>query len=198
MTLAFLFGFIALAAALDVPVVVGAFLAGVALAGFPVNAVVRPQLASIGDFFFAVFFTALGALIGTPTPAELVQALVLAGLIVVLTPPLVTVVGEWAGLSARPAIESGLLLAQASELSLVVGLYGLTEGEIPTTVFTVIALVTLITMLITPLVATDRLAWSLMHLHPARRRVATPVGPLRGHILLLGSGTTGMPLLETL
>lgn len=197
-TLALLFGFIGIAAVLNLPLVVGAFLAGVALAGFPVNAVVRPQLASIGDFFSAVFFTALGALIGTPTLEEIGQALALAGLVVVLTPPLVTVVAEWAGLPARPAIESGLLLAQTSELSLVIGLYGMIEGAIPAGVFTVIALVTLITILLTPLVATDRVAWSLMHLHPTRRRARRPTAPPEGHILLLGSGTTGMPLLETL
>jgi Kef-type K+ transport system membrane component KefB len=197
-TLASLFGFLGLAAVLDLPLVVGAFLAGVTLAGFPVNAVVRPQLASIGDFFSAVFFTALGALIGTPTPLEIVQALVLAGLVVVLTPPLVTLVAEWAGLSARPAIEAGLLLAQTSELSLVVGFYGMTEGEIPAGVFTIIALVTLITMLVTPLISTDRVAWNLMHLHPTRRKPSRPATAPRGHILLLGSGTTGMPLLETL
>src|SRR5680860_59475 len=108
---------------LELPLVVGALLAGVALSGFPVDALVRPQLASIGDFFSAIFFTALGALIGVPSGLELFQALVLAVLLIVVTPPLVTVVAEWTGLSARPAIEAGLLLAQASELSLVVGLY---------------------------------------------------------------------------
>jgi CPA2 family monovalent cation:H+ antiporter-2 len=62
-TLAMLFVFIGVTSWLDLPLVVGAFLAGVALSGFPANAVVRPQLASVGDFFSAIFFTALGALI---------------------------------------------------------------------------------------------------------------------------------------
>lgn len=196
-TLALLFVFIGLAAWLELPLVAGALFAGITLSGFPTDALVRPQLASIGDFFSAIFFTALGALIGVPTGLELFQALVLAVLLIVVTPPLVTVVAEWAGLSARPAIESGLLLAQASELSLVVGLYGMIEGQIEPTVFTVIALVTLLTMLLTPLIATDRVAWALMHLHPVRRRART-MPPLSGHILVLGSGSTGTPLLETL
>lgn len=196
-TLALLFVFIGLASWLDLPLVVGAFLAGVALSGFPANAVVRPQLASIGDFFSAIFFTALGALIGVPSGSELVQALILSVLVIVLTPPLVTVVGEWAGLSARPAIEAGLLLAQTSELSLVVGLYGMIEGQISPSLFTVIALVTLTTMLLAPLITADRVAWRLMHLHPVRRR-GHGVPALTGHVLLLGSGNTGMPLLETI
>lgn len=196
-TLAVLFAFIGITSWLSLPLVVGAFLAGVALSGFPANAVVRPQLASVGDFFSAIFFTALGALIGVPTVSELLQAAVLAGIVVVVTPPLVTAVAEWAGLSARPAIESGLLLAQTSELSLVIGLYGMLEGEITSSVFTVIALVTLATMLLTPFITADRVAWRLMHLHPVRMR-GRDVPAFSDHVLLLGSGTTGMPLLETL
>jgi CPA2 family monovalent cation:H+ antiporter-2 len=196
-TLAMLFVFIGITSWLDLPLVVGAFLAGVALSGFPANAVVRPQLASVGDFFSAIFFTALGALIGVPTFPELLQAAVLAGIVVLLTPPLVTAVAEWAGLSARPAIESGLLLAQTSELSLVVVLYGMLEGEITTGVFTVIALVTLATMLLTPFITADRVAWRLLHLHQVRMR-GRDVPEFSDHVLLLGSGTTGMPLLETL
>ena len=196
-TLALLFGFIGVADWLGLPLVVGAFLAGVSLSGFPAGAIVRPQLASIGDFFSAIFFTALGALVGIPTGTEVLQALALAAVVVIVTPPLVTVIAEWAGLSARSSIEAGLLLAQTSEISLVVGLYGMLEGQILPTVFTVIALATLATMLLTPLMATDRVAWSLMHLHPVRRR-GHDLPPLRGHVLLLGSGTTGMPLLETL
>lgn len=196
-TLALLFVFIGLADWLQLPLVVGALLAGITLSGFPVDALVRPQLASIGDFFSAIFFTALGALIGIPSGLEIFHALIFALLLIVLTPPLVTIVAEMAGLSARPAIESGLLLAQASELSLVVGLYGMLEGQISQSVFTVIALMTLLTMLLTPLIATDRVAWMLMHLHPVRRRART-LPPLTGHVLVLGSGSTGMPLLETL
>ena len=196
-TLALLFVMVGLAGWLELPLMIGAFLAGVSLSGFPASAVIRPQFASIGDFFSAIFFTALGALIGVPSGDEVMQALILAGLVVIVTPPLVTVVAEWAGVSARPAIESGLLLAQTSELSLVVVLYGMLEGQISTSLFTVIALVTLTTMVLTPLIAKDRIAWWLMHVHPVLQR-ARGVPELSGHVLVLGSGTTGMPLLETL
>jgi CPA2 family monovalent cation:H+ antiporter-2 len=51
-------------------------------------------------------------------------------------------------------------------------------------------------MLLTPLVATDEVAWRLMALRRGRRRGR--VAPLSGHVLLLGAGSTGMPLLEDL
>ncbi len=195
--LALLFVFIGLADLLGLPLVVGAFFAGVSLSAFPVNAIVRPQLGSVGDFFSAVFFTALGALIRIPTGTEWAQALVLAGLVVVATPPLVAAIAERAGLSARPALEAGVLLAQTSELSLVVGLYGMLEGQIDQSVFTVIALVTLITMMATPFLVNDAVVWRLMRIHPLRREGHIPP-PAGGHVLVLGSGTTGFPLTETL
>jgi Kef-type K+ transport system membrane component KefB len=195
--LALLFAFLGAADLLGLPLVAGAFLAGVALSGFPASAIVRPQLTSIGDFFSAIFFTALGAAIGVPGLEEAAHAVVLAGLVVFVTPPLVTWLAERSGLSARPAIEAGLLLAQTSELSLVIGLYGLIAGRIDEGLFTTIALVTLLTMLLTPILARDRVAWWFMHFHPLRgvRQIEPPGG---GHVLVLGSGTTGLPLVETL
>jgi Kef-type K+ transport system membrane component KefB len=198
-TLALLFAFAGLAAWLDLPLLVGAFLAGVALSGFPARSIVRPQVASVGDFFSAIFFTALGALVGVPSAGAVVQALMLALLVVVLTPPLVTVIAEWSGLPARSAIEAGLLLAQTSEISLVIVLHGMLEGHVAPEVFSVIAMVTLLTMILTPFMATDRAAWSLMHLHPVRQRQWRRTADVpRDHVLVLGSGTTGLPLLETL
>ena len=177
----------------------GAFLAGFSLSRFPVNGMVRTGLAPIGDFFSALFFTALGALVGFPDPTELGDALVLAAVVLVLTPPLVTVVAERMGFAAKPAIEAGLLLSQTSEISLVIVLSGMIAGQVGGEVLTVVALVTALTMLLTPFVATDAVAWRLMHLHPSRRRRVRERGARpAGHVLLLGAGSTGMPLLEQL
>lgn len=195
--LAILFAFLGAAALLEVPAVAAAFLAGVALSRFPVSGIVRAEMAPIGDFFAAIFFTALGALVRIPTATELLQAAVLAALVILVTIPLVTFIAERAGFSAKPAIEAGLLLSQCSEISLVIGLAGMMEGMLRPEAFVVIALVTLGTMLLTPVLATDRAAWWLVHRHPGRRRRA-PGRPPEGHVLLLGAGTTGMPLLEDL
>ena len=196
-TLGVLVGFVALAAWLGLPLLVGAFLAGVALSGFPTNGLIRPLLESIGDFFSAIFYTALGALLGSATGAELVQAVVLAAVVILLTPPLVAAIAERSGLATRSAVEAGLLLAQTSEISLVVGLFGMLEGQIPESAFTVIALATLLTMLCTPVLSTDRVAWALVDLRPLRT-ADTEIPELSGHVVVLGCGATGFPLLETL
>jgi Kef-type K+ transport system membrane component KefB len=196
-TLAILFAYLGMAELLGLPLVAGAFLAGVSLSPFPVSGLVRGQLNSLSDFFIALFFTALGGILVVPSLLGLFQALVLALLVVLATPPLVTLVAERSGHSARSAIESGLLLAQTSEFSLVVGLQALAFGHVSPEIFSIIALVTVTTMILTPFIATDGATWRLMAYHPVRRGIRPGAAP-GGHVLLLGCGDNGMPLLETL
>jgi len=195
--LGLLFLFVGAADRLGVSVVAGAYLAGVALSSFPASGIVRPQLASTADFFAALFLTALGALVRPPTVVEAYQAAALALLVAGATPPLVAIIAERAGLAVRPAVEAGLLLAQTSELSLVVGLAGMLAGQIGADAFAVIAAVTLGTMILTPFLTTDTVVWRVMRLHPAPPQAAIP-SPAGGHVLVLGAGTTGLPLVETL
>lgn len=195
--LAVLFTFIGLAYVLAIPVAAGAFLAGVALSPFPMSGVIRGQLSSVSAFFTALFFIALGALLTPPSFVVLGQAAVLALLVILVTPILVAVIAERAGFAARPAIESGLLLAQTSEISLVVGLQGLMLGQITQDVFTLLALVTVTTMVLTPYLMSESLVRMLLRAHPVSS-VARPEERHSGHLLLLGCGSGGMPLLETL
>jgi Kef-type K+ transport system membrane component KefB len=192
-----LFVFLGLAWFLDLPLVSGAFLAGVALSPFPSGALVRAQLNSLSDFFSAIFFTALGAFLVLPSLGELAQAVGLALVVLLLTPPLVTLVAERAGFSARSAIHGGLLLSQTSEFSLVVALQGVVLEQITPGVFSILATVTVLTMIATPFLATDPVTWALMKLHPFRRP-SSPHDPPRDHVLLAGCGSNGLSLLEFL
>lgn len=196
-TLAVLFVYLGLANLLGLPLIAGAFLAGVSLSPFPVSGIVRAQLNSLSDFFLAIFFTALGGLLVFPSLLGMFHALVLALVVVLATPPLVTIIAERSGLSARPSIEGGLLLAQTSEFSLVVVLQAWALGHVGEEIFTLITLVTVATMMLTPFLATDRVTWRLMALHPLRHKMRIE-RPMAGHVLLLGCGDNGMPLLETL
>lgn len=194
--LSILFAFTGFSVWAGIPVVVGAFLAGVALSSFPVDGVVRPHLTPIADFFGAVFFTALGALVVAPTLAQWGQALALSALVIGVTVPLVASLAVRSGLSVRPALDAGLLLSQTSEISLVLVLSGMLQGHIGEEVFTVVALVTVLTILLTPLLATGPVALRLAHLVP--QRAPAPSEPPHDHVLVLGAGSTGSALLEDL
>lgn len=199
LVLSTLFGFMGLGWLLlgNAGVVPAAFLAGVALSGFPVSGLVHGQLRPIYDFFLATFFTALGVAIVTVGTVNIGHALLLSLVVLLITPPMVVIIAERSGLSARPAIESGLLLAQTSEFSLVVVLYGLVLGQIGNDLFATLALTTVITMMLTPVLTSDRVVWQLMRWHPlSRERVSGPRP--HDHLLLLGAGHTAQPVLDAL
>ncbi len=197
--LSVLFAFVGLAYWIGIPSIAGAFFAGILLSGTPVNGVVRGLLGSLNDFFLALFFTTLGAAVIVPDLDLLLKGLALAMVVIVVTPPVVTIVAEWTGLSARASIESGLLLAQTSEFSMVLALVGLQTGHLDKETFSVIALITVATMTVTPFIATDSITWKLLGLHPGRRRLEVRAD-FRDHVLMIGFGSGGMwtlnPLLE--
>ena len=63
--------------------------------------------------------------------------------------------------------------------------------------FSILATVTVVTMIVTPFLATDPVTWRLMKLHPFRKP-RIPQDPPRDHILLAGCGSNGISLLEFL
>ncbi len=196
LAIAVLFAFAGIAHALGLPPVTGAFIAGVSLSGFPVAASVRAPLESVAIFFKAVFFTVLGASLTLP-PLQLL-VLVAAGLAIVLvaTPLAVTVAAGRSRFSRRGAVEAGLLLAQSGELALVLAVVAQTDGLIDPTLFSTLALVTVASMMVTPVLASDRAAWAITERLPAR--AVPPLPPLRDHVVLLGCGRNSGVLLDML
>ncbi len=189
--LAVFFVFAGVAFNVGLPPITGAFLAGFAFSSFPVNGVVRGLISSLSDFFLALFFVALGSLLVLPSLQHTMYALMLAAFLLIVTPPLVTVVAERNGLTARASIESGLLLAQVSEFSLVAVLAGWQSGHLPYEVFSLLALTAMITMSLTPFLATDAVTNRLLRFHPFRLDTGALTNA-NGHVLILGFGTGGM------
>lgn len=188
---AVLFVFVGISLLLGLPPIAGAFAGGFAFSAFPLNGLVRAQLSSLTDFFQAIFFVALGALVGVPDAPHWWMALQFAAIVLLVTPPLVAAVAEWRGMSARVSIESGLLLAQTSEFSLLLGVSGLALGHLSPEAFGILALTSVITMTLTPFIGREESARALLAFHPFRRRSAAAKVP-SGHVLLLGFGSAGM------
>lgn len=194
---AVLLGFVGVASWLNLPLIAGAFAGGFVFSAFPLNGLVRGQLSSLVDFFQAMFFVALGALLGVPEPGLWGQALIYSLVVIVVTPPLVALVAEWRGLNARAGIESGLLLAQTSEYSLLLGLSGVMLGHVSPETFSVLALTTVITMAATPFLGREAVANFLLPFHPLRKKEEAGETP-SGHVLILGFGAAGMWILKPL
>jgi Kef-type K+ transport system membrane component KefB len=195
--LALMFSFMGLAYLADLPVVIGAFLAGVALSGFPVSGVVRGQLTSLADFFLAVFYVTLGASVTLPSMRQLALDGVMLLSVLLITPPLVMYLARRAGLTMRASIEAAHLLAQCGEFSLVVMLLGVSRGHVSESVLVAMTLLVVVTMTITPFLSTDAVTWQLMRWMPGKRRDRLGERP-SGHVLLLGCGRHTRTILERL
>lgn len=178
------------------PLLVGAFAAGVSLSAFPIGGMIRAPIASIGVFVSAIFFVALGGSIEVPSPRDVLLAGALLCVVVMATPLAVGVAALRSGLSRRESIEAGLLLAQCGEFTLVLAVLGRAIGVLDQTAFSALSLVTVISMMATSLLATDRTAWWLTGRLSRRRPEAIP--PLKNHVVLLGCGRNSEMLLELL
>lgn len=194
---AVLLAFVGVASWLDLPLIAGAFAGGFVFSAFPLNGLVRGQLSSLVVFFQAMFFVALGAILGVPEPGLWMQAALFSVVVIVITPPLVALVAEWQGLNARSAIGSGLLLAQTSEYSLLLGLSGVMLGHVSPETFSILALTTVLTMVMTPVLGREQVADFLLPFHPLRKKGRISEVP-EGHVLILGFGAAGMWTLKPL
>ena len=194
---AVLLAFAGVASWLDLPLIAGAFAGGFVFSAFPLNGLVRGQLSSLVDFFQAMFFVALGAILGVPEPGLWMQAALYSVVVIVVTPPLVALVAERRGLNARAGIEAGLLLAQTSEYSLLLGLSGVVLGHVSPDTFSILALTTVVTMTLTPVLGREQVANFLLPFHPLRKKGRIADVP-EGHVLILGFGSAGMWTLKPL
>jgi CPA2 family monovalent cation:H+ antiporter-2 len=197
--LATLFGFLGLAHGLGVPVVSGAFLAGIALSRFPVSGLVRGQIASLSDFFLAVFFVTLGVFLGTITHEidlglVIVHTLVLGGAMLAALAALAPLARRF-GLTTRASIEITNLFAQCGELSLVVVLLGLGHGHIGEQVLGTVVLLAVLTMSLSPLLSSEELTWWILQRLPGAGGAGGGEGAHSGHLVFLGCGTSTRALI---
>lgn len=196
--LAVLFAFSAMAALLGLPFLVGAFLAGFAISAFPMNGLVRGMLGSLSGFFLALFFISAGAFLTLPSWEMLGHGLIFIAVLIVVTVLLVAIVAEVLGYSSRAAVEAGLLLSQTSEFSLLLALTGLASGQISGALFSLIALITVSTMTLTPLLSRESVALRLVKWHPRYRRGESACQVMSGHAVVLGYGRAGPRTLHAL
>ncbi len=159
-TVSLLVIFLGLAELADVSIVVGAFAAGIAVRHEPGEYLgLFTGLASIKDFFIAIFFITIGALVVLPFletgPAESIEKLALAAVLILLVSvvkPAVTIAILMAkGYEPRTATLTSANTDQISEFALIIAIEALILGLLTETVFDAIILAAAATMIISSL-----------------------------------------------
>ncbi|ELY45835.1 cation:proton antiporter [Natronorubrum tibetense] len=149
-SISILIAFLAAAELAGISIVIGAFAAGIAIRNDGAQALgVQNGIESIKDFFVAIFFVTVGALVQIPTFEVLVLAAALLGLALVVSPAVHLLAFLYEGYDARTAFYASSSLNQMSELALVIAIQAWLLGTIADGLFDAIILATAATMIIT-------------------------------------------------
>ncbi len=205
-SISILIAFLAGAELAGISIVVGAFAAGIAIRGDDVSSLgVRNGIASIRDFFVAIFFVTLGALVAVPSPGVFIIALTLTVLVLLINPLVLMLAFVFEGYDARTAFLSASSLNQVSELSLVIAIQALLLGNISETLFEAIILAAVATMILSPVARRyERPVYRSLVERLVAGRQTTKIDErsdvaetLTDHIIIVGYGRQGRRLVET-
>ncbi|CAI49893.1 Kef-type transport system [Natronomonas pharaonis DSM 2160] len=152
-SISILIAFIAAAELAGISIVVGAFAAGLAIQDEGGEALdVRNGIDSIKDFFAAIFFVTIGALVQFPTIEIVVLTAVLVALVLLVNPAVHTAAFLYEGYDARTSFFASSTLAQTSEFALIIAIHAWLLGTIAPSLFDAIILTAAITMVVATVV----------------------------------------------
>ncbi|ADD03782.1 Kef-type transport system (probable substrate potassium) [Natrialba magadii ATCC 43099] len=205
-SISILIAFLAGAELAGLSAVVGAFAAGIAIRSDDVSSLgVRNGIASIRDFFVAIFFVTLGSLVTIPSFDVFVIGATLTALVLFVNPLVMTLAFVFEGYDVRTAFLSSSSLNQVSELSLVIVIEALLLGAISETLFEGIILAAAATMILTSVVRRyeEPVYRSIVERVVAGRQTrkiddrSDVSEGLTNHIVIVGYGRQGRRLVET-
>ena len=134
---------------------IGAFFAGATLAALPYRHEIEDKVEPLKAFGVILFFMGLGFDISELTTDQmlggLVEGLILAVLIVVLTIPLMLLLGYLSRLNSKPSFLMGAIINQSSEFSLMLAVLCLQYKIFDAHIFIVVTLVVLISFFLSSL-----------------------------------------------
>lgn len=139
---AWCFVFVAVAVLLGFSVVIGAFLAGLALASSPFHYTIQSKVRPLRDFFVTLFFVFIGSHVVFQDIPSVIGLIVAFTLFVVLIKPILffLLLGAF-GFKKHTIFQVGLGLSEVSEFSLVVMIIGYQLGLVTQAGLTAMALV---------------------------------------------------------
>ncbi|MCK5283452.1 MAG: cation:proton antiporter [Nanoarchaeota archaeon] len=125
---------------------IGAFVAGVALANLPYNYEIIGRVRSMRDFFSTIFFVSLGMSIVKLSIDHLFITILLIAIVWFVKPFVTLFITSFFGYKRRTSFLTSISLAQTSEFSLIIVTQGLIMGHISQELFSIIAIIAVLTM----------------------------------------------------
>lgn len=189
-------------------VVIGAFLAGVALASTPYHLQIQGKIKPLRDFFVTLFFVYLGS---QANPKDLISAwptiLVFTIFAIFLKPSIYTLILSRFGFRKHTLFQTALNLSQVSEFSLILLLVGLKVGNASPKALSVMAIVAVVSIITSSiLIYYSRKIYTLVspfigifeHKTKTHFMEAKAADGLANHIVIIGAHRIGRPLVRYL
>lgn len=202
------FLFTAVAVVAGFSVVIGAFLAGVALATSPYHLQIQGKIKPLRDFFVALFFIFLGSQIVLSEIASVWYVILIFTLFALFFKPLVflLVLGLF-GFRKHTLFQTSLNLSQISEFSLIILLVGVELGIVPRITLSVMAPVTVISIIISAvLISHSKKLYTIFspllsffeHKSKVHYMEAKLLDSLEDHVVVIGAHKVGGPVVDFL
>ncbi|OGE19349.1 hypothetical protein A3J19_02815 [Candidatus Daviesbacteria bacterium RIFCSPLOWO2_02_FULL_41_8] len=166
--LAWCFVYISFAIFLGFSVVIGAFLAGIALANSPFHYQIQGKVKPLREFFVALFFVYLGTQVNFSEIGKIYPLTIFfTGYTLLIKPTIFLLILGIFGFRKHTMFQTALSLTHISEFSLILLLVGFKLGVITQSALTTIALSTVLSMIIASVMITHsaklykRIGWML-------------------------------------
>jgi len=205
-SISLLTGFIYISETLGLSMVVGAFAAGLSVAKFPHNMEIIDTMGSIKDFFAAIFFVVLGALLSVPSAAVLSLALLLILVTAVIKPLVIVISLIDQGYDSRTAYLTGFGLDQISEYTLIIVIQAFIAGKVASGLFEAMVIAAVVTMVTSSYTARYQneafnflSRWDVFNTTGQQMEPGSSIdGELEDHVIVLGYDVQGKRIAEEL
>lgn len=198
--LAWCFIFISLAIFMGFSVVIGAFLAGVALASSPYHFQIQGKVKPMRDFFVALFFVYLGTKVDfTYISQTYLLILIFTAYAVVVKPAIFILLLGTLGFRKHTMFHVAINLSHISEFSLIIILVGLNAGVVSPQALTIIASSGVLSLIISSLTISRanqiyRLVTSWVGFFERKniyRADSLKLNELENHVVVIGAHRVG-------
>ncbi|TMT81411.1 potassium transporter Kef [Haloterrigena sp. H1] len=205
-SISILFAFLAAANFVGLSIVVGAFAAGIAIRRDGTDALeVFNGIQSLRDFFVAIFFVTVGALVSIPTLEVVVISIALIGLVLVVNPFITMLSLLYEGYDARTVHLVGTSTNQVSEMTLILVIEAALIATINEMLFDAIIIAAAATMILISVVRKyeqplyERAFSNLMQGRQTVKidRRSNVNETLQDHVIIVGYGRQGRQIVET-
>jgi Kef-type K+ transport system membrane component KefB len=198
-SLAVLFLFVFISSISGLGIVIGAFIAGVSLANSTFKLELESRITPLRDFFAILFFIALGMqIIIQNIQLRLLIYLIIGAII--LKPLIFFLFFRIFRYKSKTSFVTSLTLAQLSEFSLIIGLYGMEKGIIGKPILSTIILTTITSMAISSyfIKYKNGIFYFIRHPFKIRRKKKKGGRKKKKSILVIGAHRIGSIMLKEL